>query len=85
MDMNLTIAIPVTGFLLFGNLVVNILRYAHIKKNGVEASMLIDIKEGQEKCHECFNDLRVSGAQSEVHLANIVSQLQTLNNNWRQK
>ncbi len=79
MDMNITLAIPVTGAILLMNLVVNILRFLHIRKNGVEAAMLTDLKDGQEKCEGCFQQLNISNAQSVVHLENIVSQLQLLN------
>jgi len=83
MDMNLTVAIPITGVILMGNLVVNILRFVHIKKNGAETQMLIDIKEGQKNCHECFSKLNDTTIKSESHLGVIVQQLQTLNQNWR--
>ncbi len=79
MDMNITLAIPVTGAILLGNLIINTLRYLHVKKNGVEASMLHDLKGGQEKCADCFQQLNISNAESVVHLENIVAQLQLLN------
>lgn len=86
MDMNITLAIPVTGAIILANTIVNLLRYLHIKKNGIEASMLSDLKDGQEKCTQCFKELNINSTKSEVHLETIVQQLQLLNtniSNWR--
>lgn len=85
MDMNITLAIPVTGAILLINLVVNILRFLHIRKNGVEAAMLTDLKDGQKNCTECFKELNISSTKSEVHLETIVTQLQLLNTNFNRR
>lgn len=85
MDANITLAIPAGVLVLIGNLVVNFLRFNYTRKNGIEASMLTDIKEGQKGCAQCFKELGEASIKSEVHLGNIVQQLQTLNNNSRRE
>lgn len=86
MDLNMTIGIPIGALFLMGNLAVNLVRFSHEKKNGINTKTLEDLQEGQKLCFQCFRDIQESNVKGEVHLETIVQQLQILNSNissWR--
>lgn len=81
MDFNVTLGIPAAALMLGFNGVVNYLKLRDSRNgNGKHDAILADLKEGQKQCAQCFKHIGENEAKNGIHLQNIVSQLQNLNN-----